>query len=85
LNDPNATQTGWFRAYPSDEPEQPQSQVNYSSGGDTISNVIVVRPGSVDGKIIVKNMGSASAHFVIDAQGWFTNAHLLPPATGTDG
>lgn len=85
MNDPNATQTGWFRAYPSDEPEQPQSQVNYSSGGDTISNVIVVRPGAVDGKIIVKNMGSASAHFVIDAQGWFTNAHLLPPAAGNNG
>ncbi|MFF1384746.1 hypothetical protein ACFVWT_14390 [Arthrobacter sp. NPDC058288] len=77
--------TGFFRAYPSDEPELPQSQVNYNVNGDAISNVVVIRPGAVDGKIIVRNMGSAPADFLVDAQGWFTNAHLLPPAVGANG
>jgi RHS repeat-associated protein len=85
INSATATTTGWFRAYPSDEPEQPQSQVNYHLGGDAVSNVVVIRPGTVDGKIIVRNLGTAPADFLIDTQGWFTNAHLLPPASGPNG
>ncbi|MBG6181854.1 RHS repeat-associated core domain-containing protein [Arthrobacter sp. CAN_A1] len=80
-----ASTTGWFRAYPSDEAELPQSQVNYHKGTDIISNVAIIRPGTADGKIIVRNLGTAPAHFVIDTQGWFTNANLLPPAIGANG
>ncbi|WOH19126.1 RHS repeat-associated core domain-containing protein [Paenarthrobacter sp. GOM3] len=85
INPASGTGTGWFRVYPSDEPEPPLSSVNYSGPGDAVSNVVIVRPGTTDGKINVKNMGGTPAHFVIDTQGWFTNAHLLPPATGPDG
>jgi RHS repeat-associated protein len=81
----SGTPSGYLRVYPSDEPEPAQSMVNYTVGPDIISNVIVVRPGTTDGKINVKNMGSNPVDVVIDAQGWFTNAHLLPPATGTNG
>ncbi|UYY83680.1 hypothetical protein OIT41_20665 (plasmid) [Arthrobacter sp. YA7-1] len=77
--------SGYLRVWPSDEPEPAQSMVNYTVGPDIVSNVIVVRPGTVDGKINVKNMGTYPVDVVIDAQGWFTNAHLLPPATGTNG
>lgn len=80
-----AATTGWFRAYPSDEAEQPLSNVNYHKGTDIVSNVSIIRPGTTDGKIIVRNLGTAPAHFVIDTQGWFTNANLLPPAVGSNG
>lgn len=85
LNDPAAATTGFFRVYPSDEPEPSLSQVNYHLGGDIVSNVIVVRPGAVDGKVIVKNVSASPAHVTIDSQGWFTNAHLLAPASGNNG
>ncbi|MCF3138771.1 hypothetical protein LRQ04_05825 [Paenarthrobacter sp. AR 02] len=85
INPSTSTDTGWFRVFPSDETEPPLSYVNYAEPGDKVSNVLIVRPGTTDGKINVKNMGVAPAHFLIDTQGWFTNAHLLPPATGPNG
>ncbi|WAH98195.1 RHS repeat domain-containing protein [Arthrobacter sp. MMS18-M83] len=73
---------GYLRVWPSDEPEPNLSTVNYSS--DSASNVVIVRPSATTGKIKVFNAGSSSVNIIIDSQGWFSNANLLPPVT-SDG
>lgn len=70
---------GYLRIWPSDEAEPNLSSVNYTM--DPASNVITVRPGATDGKIMIRNSGSAAVHIVLDTQGWFRNADLLPPVT----
>jgi RHS repeat-associated protein len=76
---PLTTGEGYLKLWPSDEPEPDLSSVNYSPG--SASNVIVVRPGATDGKIKIRNTGNADVDVVIDSQGWFANANLLPPVT----
>ncbi|MEZ2390204.1 hypothetical protein AB6813_11760 [bacterium RCC_150] len=73
---------GYLRVWPSDEAEPNLSTVNYSS--DSASNVVVVRPSASTGKIKIFNSGSSSVNIIIDSQGWFSNANLLPPVT-SDG
>jgi YD repeat-containing protein len=70
---------GYLRVWPSDEPEPNLSTVNYSS--DSVSNNIVVRPSATTGKVKIYNEGASPVDIVIDSQGWFSNANLLPPAT----
>ncbi len=71
--------SGFLTLWPSDEPEPNLSSVNYTA--DSVSNVIVVRPSASTGKVKVKNTGTGTVHIVIDSQGWFSNANLLPPVT----
>ncbi|UKA75061.1 RHS repeat domain-containing protein [Arthrobacter sp. FW306-07-I] len=70
---------GFLRIWPSDEPEPNLSTVNYSP--DPASNNVVVRPSATTGKIMIYNEGSSPVNYVIDSQGWFNNANLLPPVT----
>ncbi len=70
---------GYLRVWPSDEAEPNLSSVSYSS--DSASNVIVVRPSASTGKIKIFNSGGSSVNVIIDSQGWFANANLLPPVT----
>lgn len=70
---------GFLTLWPSDEPEPNLSSVNYTA--DSVSNVIVVRPSATTGKVKIKNTGTGTVHIVIDSQGWFSNANLLPPVT----
>ncbi|MEZ2390694.1 RHS repeat domain-containing protein [bacterium RCC_150] len=76
---PLSTGFGYLRVWPSDEAEPNLSTVNYSS--DSVSNVVMVRPSATTGKIKVFNAGSSPVNIVIDSQGWFANANLLPPVT----
>jgi YD repeat-containing protein len=71
--------SGFLTLWPSDEPEPNLSSVNYTA--DSVSNVIVVRPSATTGKVKIKNTGTGSVHIIIDSQGWFSNANLLPPVT----
>jgi RHS repeat-associated protein len=75
----NSTGGGFLRIWPSDESEPNLSTVNYSS--DPVSNNVVVRPSATTGKIMIYNEGASPVHYVIDSQGWFNNANLLPPVT----
>lgn len=70
---------GYLRIWPSDEAEPNLSTINYSA--DSVSNNIVVRPSATTGKVKILNAGSSPVHIIIDSQGWFTNANLLPPVT----
>lgn len=70
---------GFLRIWPSDEPEPNLSTVNYSS--DPVSNNVIVRPSASTGKIMIYNEGASPVDYVIDSQGWFNNANLLPPVT----
>src|SRR6185437_5115875 len=76
---PLSTGFGYLRVWPSDEAEPNLSTVNYSS--DSASNVVVVRPSASTGKIKIFNSGGSSVNVIIDSQGWFANANLLPPVT----
>ena len=76
---PLTTGFGFLRVWPADEPEPNLSTVNYSS--DPVSNNIVVRPSATTGKVKIYNEGASPVHIVIDSQGWFSNANLLPPVT----
>ncbi|MCA4135306.1 RHS repeat domain-containing protein [Arthrobacter sp. M4] len=70
---------GYLRVWPSDETEPNLSTLNYTA--DSVSNVVVVRPSATTGKVKIYNNGSSPVHVVIDSQGWFNNANLLPPVT----
>lgn len=70
---------GFLTLWPSDETEPNLSSVNYTA--DSVSNTMVVRPSATTGKIKIKNTGSSTVHIVLDSQGWFANANLLPPVT----
>lgn len=70
---------GFLRLWPSDEPESDVSMVNYTA--DSVSNTVVVRPSATTGTIKIYNEGASSVDVILDTQGWFTNANLLPPVT----
>lgn len=75
----NSVGVGFLRVWPADEPEPNLSTVNYSA--DPVSNNIVVRPSATTGTVKIYNEGASPVHVVIDSQGWFNNANLLPPVT----
>jgi RHS repeat-associated protein len=76
---PVSSDFGYLRIWPSDESEPNLSTVNYDT--DSVSNVIVVRPSATTGKVKILNAGNSPVHIIIDSQGWFRNANLLPPVT----
>ncbi|KRE85239.1 RHS repeat-associated core domain-containing protein [Arthrobacter sp. Soil764] len=75
----NSVGVGFLRVWPADEPEPNLSTVNYSA--DPVSNNVVVRPSAITGTVKIYNEGASPVHVVIDSQGWFSNANLLPPVT----
>ncbi|WHP58985.1 RHS repeat-associated core domain-containing protein [Arthrobacter sp. KFRI-F3372] len=76
---PITTGTGNLTVWPSDETQPGTSTVNYTA--DSVSNTVVVRPSTVTGKVKIYNAGPGNVHVILDSQGWFSNANLLPPVT----
>ena len=76
---PITTGSGNLSVWPSDEPQPGTSTVNYTA--DSVSNTVVVRPSATTGKVKIRNDGGNTVHVILDSQGWFSNANLLPPVT----
>jgi hypothetical protein len=59
-----------LRVWPTGDPEPGTAIAHNSSVSYGRANMVVVRPGR-DGKVTIRNLGSAGQHVVVDLQGWF--------------
>jgi RHS repeat-associated protein len=73
---------GYLRLWPGDEAEPTTtSMISYEPTSHT-SNLMVLRPSLVDGTIKIHNPYSFAVDVILDAEGYFTNSSMLPPAVG---
>lgn len=73
------TGPGWLNAYGAGSPDPGIGSIVNFAARQTVPNLSIVRPGSVDGRLTIKLFTpevSGSAHVVVDVFGWFsTSAH----------
>lgn len=72
---------GYLRIWPGDQPQPTTSNIDYDPASHT-SNLSVVRPSVADGTIKIYNGSTSTVNVVLDAEGYFTNPSVLPPAVG---
>jgi RHS repeat-associated protein len=75
--------SGSLTVFNADDSSPAITSVSYQPG--FMSNMVAVKPGTagVNTNVIkVTNNGTAPVDIVVDAEGWFTNAQVLPVAVG---
>jgi hypothetical protein len=72
---------GWLQVIPTNGTTAAgaSSNVNVSSGGQTVANLVIV-PVGADGSVTL--VGNAIGHVIVDVAGWFTDSSAT---SGTDG
>lgn len=76
------TAAGALRAWPAGEAEPAVAHTEYAPATHHRASV-VVKPGA-DGKVRIKNYGTASTSVYIDMEGWFSDPQaVIPPAQNT--
>jgi outer membrane protein assembly factor BamB len=66
----NTTGNGFLTVYPAGVSSPDTSTLNYTSAGETVSNLTTVELGTSN-SIIVKNNGATSVDVVVDLEGWY--------------
>jgi RHS repeat-associated protein len=76
--------SGYMTFWGADDSEPAVSSIAYEPGYS--SNLIVIKPGTAGSQapnvVYVRNNGGDPVDVIVDAEGWFTNANVLPAAVG---
>ena len=76
-----ATGAGYLRAWGDGLPEPATSNLNYLPGRSTASLAIV--PVGADGRIVLRNGSTGTAHLIADVTGYYLNGRALTPGAYT--